>query len=68
MPVRQSYARTETEILALQLHRNLHGHSTYPEDFRVLVAEIERRQRRSEGVQSISDEGRRYLADQKSDY
>lgn len=65
MPYRQSYARTETEILALQLHRNLHGPSTYPEDIRALVDEIERRERRSEDVEKILSEGRHYLADRK---
>lgn len=65
MPFRQSYGRTETEILALQLHRNLHGHTTYLEDIRALVDELERRQRRSQDVEKILSEGRHYLAGRK---
>jgi hypothetical protein len=40
MPYRRSYALTETEILALQLHRNLHGHRTYSEDVQALVDDL----------------------------
>lgn len=57
-----SYIFTDTEILALQLHRNLHGHSTYADDVEALVEELERRPRRSEGVDRILEEGRRFLA------
>ena len=61
----RSYALTETEILALQLHRNLHGHRIYVEDVRALVEELEHRPRLSPGVECILDEGRRYLASQR---
>jgi hypothetical protein len=57
----RGYALTETEILALELHRNLHGHSTYSEDVRNLVEELEHRPRRTPGVEQILAEGRRFL-------
>jgi hypothetical protein len=65
MPYRRSYALTETEILALQLHRNLHGHSTYSEDVQALVDELEQRVRRSDEVEQILNEGRRHLTERK---
>ena len=62
MPYRELYSATATEILALQLHQNLHGRRTYSEDVRALVEELERRTRRSEDVEHILTEGRGYLA------
>lgn len=55
------YALTETEILALELHRNLQGHRVYPEDIRTLVEELEHRPRLTPGVEKILAEGRRFL-------
>jgi hypothetical protein len=65
MPNHSNYIFTETEILALQLHHNLHGHSTYADDVEALVEELERRPRRSEGVDRILEEGRRFLLTQR---
>ena len=61
----RSYGLTETEILALQLYRNLHGHRAYADDVRALVEELEHRQRRSQGVDAILAEGRRFLAEHR---
>ncbi|MFE0757924.1 hypothetical protein ACFW16_28445 [Inquilinus sp. NPDC058860] len=62
MAHRQGYALTETEILALQLHRNLHGHGTFADDVEALVEELEGRSRRSDGVNEILEQGRHFLA------
>ncbi|WP_342238490.1 hypothetical protein [Inquilinus sp. OTU3971] len=66
MPYRQLYSVTPTEILALQLHRNLRGPTAYSDDIRALVDELERRHRRSEHVEVILNDGRQYLAGRKS--
>lgn len=65
MTLQRSYGLTETEILALQLHRNLHGHTTHADDVEALVEELERRARRSDGVNQILEQGRRFLAAQR---
>ncbi|WP_343718281.1 hypothetical protein [Inquilinus sp.] len=65
MPNDQNYSLTETEILALELHRQLYGHCPYAGDIEVLVEELERRERRSAAVNGILEEGRRFLAAQR---
>ena len=62
MPRRVLYRLTETEFLALELHRNLHGGVTHPDDVVALVEELERRSRRSAGVEAVLSMGRQYLS------
>jgi hypothetical protein len=56
---------TDTEILALELHRHLRWHNPFVEDIRELVEELEHRPHRSSGVDAILAEGHRFLAEHR---